>query len=523
MPPASILADRTAPPKDLEIRPKQVKAWIDALPLAQTIEASKKLSVHLAALNRSKFDLDDRLQILEIYHPVVAVLLEELDAIYGKAAIPMVPRAREALALARDLASGLATAYRIAISEKAGKLISFGAKKQLPLLIVRAMEYLATALRASYKSYTPAPQGIWREVHHLYLYAEQQGVSREIGDAESKATVFDVYTETLLLSLTDPYRLAQGEADKVLAQIRTVRGLATLGKARPETRAGGHFLIPCDTDKPPKPLLSASDDTGGPNWLLLDANPVVDKLRQRKQAMDSGNVSATMSRMVGPDVLALIAKLLVLWGDPPRRSSRRNPMETTVAICVGIKAIGHFVSMEPKLDPEAEAKALREGITMPLTPLPTDDASRAVPVFEWDVVNQSAGGMKVRRAGPAQPIAVGEAVGIKLVARSRWTLGVVRWLTIFDEGGMEFGVQFLSPLGRMVSVTPTLTSVEAKLALLLPDADDPSLPEALLTPPNTFADLREYELEDDGVVTCVRATSLIEKTGRFELFHVSPS
>jgi hypothetical protein len=131
--------------------------------------------------------------------------------------------------------------------------------------------------------------------------------------------------------------------------------------------------------------------------------------------------------------------------------------------------------------------------------------------------------MKVRRTAPAQPIAVGEAVGIKLVDRSRWTIAVVRWLTMLDDGGMEFGVQFLSPLARMVSVQPTLASSEAKLALLLPDADDPSLPEALLTPPNTFADLREYELEDDGVVTCVRARSLIEKTGRFELFHVSPS
>ncbi|MGZ5073879.1 MAG: hypothetical protein ACXWBL_12105, partial [Usitatibacter sp.] len=178
---------------------------------------------------------------------------------------------------------------------------------------------------------------------------------------------------------------------------------------------------------------------------------------------------------------------------------------------------------EPRLDPRAEAEALRQGITMPLTPLPTDDASQAVPVFEWDVVNQSVGGLKVRRAAPAQPIAVGEVVGIKLVDRPRWTIGVVRWLTMFDEGGMEFGVQFLSSAARMVSVQPTVTSASAKLGLLLADADDPSSIDSLLTPPNTFADLREFELEQDGVVSRVRATSLIEKTARFELFHVSPS
>ena len=120
MPPPSFLSDRSAPPKDLEIRPRQEKAWIDTLPLAHHYETSTKLCVHLAAMNRSKFDLDDRVQILEIYRPVAAVLLEELDAIYSKSVIPLAPRTREALALARDLTSGLATGYRIAITVKAG-------------------------------------------------------------------------------------------------------------------------------------------------------------------------------------------------------------------------------------------------------------------------------------------------------------------------------------------------------------------------------------------------------------------
>ena len=52
---------------------------------------------------------------------------------------------------------------------------------------------------------------------------------------------------------------------------------------------------------------------------------------------------------------------------------------------------------------------------------------------------------------------------------------------------------------------------------------DASEPDALLTPPNTYSDLREFQLNQDGDVVCVRATSLIEKTGRFEFFHVSPS
>jgi cyclic-di-GMP-binding protein len=326
----------------------------------------------------------------------------------------------------------------------------------------------------------------------------------------------------LLLSLTDPYRLAQGETDKVIAQLRAYRGLATLGQARPATPPGGHFLVPCDTDKPPKPLLSANDDKGGAHWRLLDANPIVDKLRMKKSAVESGNVSATMSKAMGPEGLALLAKLVTLWGDPPKRAARRDPTEGTVAICVGLKAVSHFVSLEPKLDLATEDEMLRRGITMPVYALAMDDASQPIPVFEWNVVNQSPGGIKVRRMGPTQqPIAVGEVVGIKSPGKAHWTIGVVRWITMFDEGGMEFGLQYLAPMARMVWVQPTTaTSPQAKLGLLLGEGPRPA---GLITPPNTHAELREFEITEEGTVSCMRASTLVEKTGRFELFNVTPS
>lgn len=521
----SFPAVRTAPPKDLEIRPKQVKAWIDALPLAQVHDSTRKLTTHLATLNRVKLDVDARNQLLEIHRPVAATLLEELEALYEKASLPLAARAREALVLARDLAGEMATGYKIALAERASRRLPFGGRRQLAMLVLRAMEYLALLVAAAYKSYTPVPVGTWRELHELFLHADAEGVLREEVDAETKATVFDAYAEALLLSLTDPYKLVQGELDRIRALARPLRGLATLGRERPATRPGGHFIVPCDTDKPPKPMLSANDDAGGPNWRLLDTHGVVDKLRMRRQAMETGNVSATMTRSMGPEGLALLGRLIALWGDPPKRAFRRDPMDGTVAICVGLRAVSHFVAFEPRLDPEAETAALHKGITMPLVALPTDESSQAIPVFEWDVVNRSAGGLKVRRMGPTQqPISVGEVVGIKFMDRSRWTIGVARWITMFDEGGMEFGIQFLGSMATPVWVQPTITnSPQAKLGIMLALGDDATEVDSLLTPPNTFSDLREFELDHEGTVSRVRAASLIEKTGRFELFHFSVS
>jgi len=514
---------RTAPPKDLEIRPKQAKAWLEALPLAQSLEAAKMISVHLVALSRAKMDVEDRLALLDAYRPISAVILDELDAVYAKSSLPLTPKARECLGLAREIAAEMANGYKIAIVEKTGKLIAFGAKKQLPLLVFRAMEYSAEGLRAAYKSYTALSAGAWKEMHSLYLFAAQEGIAGEVGDAETKLTINDLYTESLLLSLTDPYRLIQGEVDKAIELMRANRGLATIGTARPATSAAAHFLVPCDTDKAPKPLTGA-DDPGGPNARLLDANPLVDRLRQRKSAIDSGNVSSTMSKMVSFDTMQLMSKLIVLWGDPPKRAFRRDAMDTRVAICAGLRAVSHFVAEQERVDIAAEAEAIDSGATVPLLNVPKDEASKGM-LSEWDVVNSSAGGLKVHRDGATtQGISVGEAVGIKFLGKARWTIGVVRWVTSLEDGGLEFGIQFLAPAARAVAVTPTINSTSpVKIGLLLHESEQSTEADSLLTPPATYADLREYEVEEDGTVVVVRATSLIEKTGRFELFHISPS
>jgi len=525
MPLSSLSApsERATPPRDLEIRPKQVKALIEGLSLGRALEAGAAVLAHITALNRVKLDVDDRLQILDMYQPVVVTLFDELDAIYEKSSLPLGAKGRDALTLARGLASEIAAGYKIVLLEKTGKRLAFGVRKQLPQLVHGAMRHLAAQLLASYKSYSTAPEGVWNELHHLYLFAEGEGIAAEPADPQTKETIHDVYAEALLLSLTDPYRLVQGDIDRIVAHLHAVRSPVTLGRERPSTRQSAHFLVPCDTDRPPKPALSANDDTGGPNWRILDANPVVDKLRQRKQAIESGNASAATSKAVGVEGLALLGKLISLWGDPPKRAHRRDPMETSVAICVGLKSIAHFVSAVVKPNP-AEAQAIRDGVTIPLVAVPDDDESKVHPVHEWSVVNQSKGGIKVSRTAQSlQSVLVGEAVGIKFMSRPRWAVGVVRWLTVIDEGsGMEFGVQFLAPDARMVWLQPAITtSPQAKQALLLPEGQAEA--DAVLAPLNTYSDLREFEMTEDSEKSAVRATGLIEKTGRFELFHVSPS
>ena len=503
-----IPVERSAPETGLEVRPRHVKRWIETLPLQVTFESGRKLCAHLAAVNRARLDVDARLEILEIYRQPLAAILRDLEAMYAAAALPLGPGPRAALGLARELLTEAATGYRIAIVESGAKL--FASRKQLAALFARATQCTAARMYAAYKSYTPVPTGTWAELHELFLEAEARGVAREPAEGEVKGSIADLYCDALLLSLTDPYRLAQGETGRVLQLLFENRGAATLGQVRPATPPGGHFMVPCDTDKPPKPSIGKLDDTGGPRWRLLDANPVVERLRAR--ARDAGG-PAPKGAATQAD---LVARLLRLWGDPPKRTSRRDPGQASVAIAIGIDGVAHFVALERRTDLVRQDDMLRRGITMPLDPLPLDDQSEPIPVFEWDIVNESRGGLRVRRLGRTeQPIAVGEVAGIKLAGKPHWAIGVVRWITVFEDGGMEFGLQYLASQARAVEVKGW--GVPPGNGLLLADGEGPA---SLLTSPSAFSHLRELEIDDAGDACLVVPSSVVEVTPRFELFNV---
>ena len=220
----------------------------------------------------------------------------------------------------------------------------------------------------------PSPPGVWQDMHELYLLRRREGIAGEVGDAETKSTVHDAYMRGAAAVAHRSLSPGPGRGrEDPRAGCARMRGLVTLGQARPATRPGGHFLVPCDTDRPPKPLLSANDDTGGPNWRLLDANPIVDKLRaaqgrgRNRQRLGHDEQGAGPRRRSRSS-----ARLITLWGDPPKRAHRRDPMDTTVAICVGPQGREPLRLLRAAhATPQAEADASKRGITMPLMACPT--------------------------------------------------------------------------------------------------------------------------------------------------------
>src|ERR1700682_664819 len=149
------------------IRPSDLEAWLASFPTASGFELARALARYLTPLDRTETALDKRLQVLETLSARVDLVLRDLADVYGKSPQPMGAHAREALDLARKLAFTVARSYKAGALERAKDRMVAGGGKKLAPLVLKAMRYVAEAMRASYKAYARVPKGAWKEMHQL--------------------------------------------------------------------------------------------------------------------------------------------------------------------------------------------------------------------------------------------------------------------------------------------------------------------------------------------------------------------
>jgi hypothetical protein len=255
---------------------------------------------------------------------------------------------------------------------------------------------------------------------------------------------------------------------------------------------------------------------------LVDPARLVERLQERLKA--ASNAGAAKSHATH-DLNDLMARLIRLWGDPPKRQFRRNPAETGVALCSSIKGVAYFAELAANENPEADAAAIRDGRTIPLLKIPQDAMSQLIGVEEWQVLNQSANGLRMHHeSGGNVGVTVGEVVGVRFVGGRAWNVGVVRWLTMLEGDALEFGLELISPAATSITIEPTIgNAIKPMPALLIAPLSGETDADTIMTSSETFADLREYELADHGDIRHVRATTLVERTSRFDMFQFQPS
>ncbi len=562
----SVPAMSAQPDPAVEIRPVYAREWIEGLPYANPLNLVTALHRGLAALNRSPMKPALRLELLELYLRPYGYLMELEEKQGPVHSIAGLEKNRAGTDATKNVAHELALGYKLVLlGALQQKKRLWGKNREVEVALQRATLFLSHVLLHAYHEYLPTPPRVWLELAQLHTY----GTEMELGgvrppkaeiDGSLQCTLAEAYKRILLTSLVDPYHLAYGDVWKIYRLLGDCAGDAGLSTLHTVDQPAGIFVIEPASDSRPRAYVDYETESLNGDFLLLDANPLVQRFKGR---LESSERSVEPS---GASSASFLKYMIRSWGLPPQRHTPRRGSDGQIRLMTGLTNLYYLLGgtatdldgassfggrdLDHVFDTKQEAETLdvisvksggvvtvsaghwggeerqkqpvRQGKKPAASPIPTPDSFSAE---YWELVNQGPGGLGiVKHIRPNYAIGVGGTIGIQFPSKvdqgGPWALGAVRWLSIADSGEYQAGVQLLSPRAtpvavRAASVVGQGASLRAGLAL--PDLEGGS-GSSLISPRGTYRKGGTLIVETDEQVLRVRMESLEETTGSYDRF-----
>jgi hypothetical protein len=518
---------------EIELQPHKVKKWLDELPLLNVAETSRKLFTTLSLHNRVDYDHKLRLELLELFRYPVSQLSLELTKQYIGLPLPLSEKHKSVAEQNRQFQMELANGYKRIVL---GLSSAPGAREQAlqALAIERAIRCLTAALAVSYQTYSPCPQGAWKEIHMLYAHAENLGLSETgVEDSFNKAlptcSVSHAYKQALLLDFSDPYHLPPRMVDWTHHYLDRWAPLAQL------TAATSAYSPTCQF------LIDQHNDHAGIAYTAGTVPEDPQRYRQLNTIELARQVHAQLTRLAGGELPPaeglrenffqecgqdLLRRLVSAWGVNPQRAFRRSQATNRrMEIAIGMDRINYwinggkkfvvsstFVGPVPQRTQLASESIKQKDIKIPGRELST-----------WDVHDESAGGLSLSKGGliPLH-IQVGDLLTTRTPGEGNpWSVGVIRWVRSTGTSNIEIGIQHLAPSADPVVIkTVNADGKESDFlpALLLPEIKPLKQPQTLVTHRGVFKPDTGVFMDNGCCLYHVAPARLIEATHSFEQF-----
>lgn len=464
--------DKTVLQHQVEIRPKATAEWLARLPFANAIDTAQKLVMALYTLNRMALDEDDRGALLALYRPVIARASSNIETLLSESGIPPHPQQRQAGTLLGELHAEHSIGYKHLLRSLSTRRFGRSQIKHIAEVTAHLLAALRDAQLACYLTYSPVPEGLWREIHELYQLAKTNGMAdKALNDAPPAD---QVYVQALLLALADPPHMNRAELAHIQLYLNAFGKLAVLGAAPANAEQNG-FAIETNSDRGPGPQ-SASPGAGG---LWLDIEALCRHLHVTAVRLRTGDTPRRIGLPAGMDSetsLILAKRLLKLWRPGAHRAFKRYPAPgSAMQVVAGVSAIHRLLE---RMSPTA-------------APPERDDPSSfaAINASHWTVSNDSAAGLALTGT-PDAPLnlKVGDALALWGDGSAVWSLAVIRWIKMLDTRQVELGIERLSPRIQPVWVRPLRGHRKAspEPGLFLPGLPALNRPNRLLLPSHIY-------------------------------------
>lgn len=517
---------QTAPGSDSPFaEPRRVKRWLRELPPTNIGESTRLFYEGLRDSNRLVIAPKKRLEIMELMRPTARPITRNLQKHLLARSYPLPTRTRKILQLNLSIQEEMANGYKSAINDAANGRGKLDPRSQA-LAVQRAMRYLQAQFLSSMESYVGYNEGNWRDLYALFAFAEQRDLlDRAVKDEEyetlTRATIEDVFRQTVLLELSKPQSLRQGEAAKLATYFEHAARSCVVRRGPAPDADDNACVMDLDSDDPPVCAI-ASQIESSPYLRFLDISALIASIQSQIQGADSNDAMGAPQVTLSLDLYRRLHQHLTT--SISRRFSRGpGRFETEALIVIGLPNIhlahridaGAFEETEIPYDPQSvdpvsdvlsppdtlsidpsteelikpgrfefraktetgmssgnaweivargnvigenSFKATPRGEEVPLPDRKTDEI-----FHRWGVINVSAGGYRLRTQDTeASNAHVGEILAMRFPhgSKTRCHVGVIRWMQAYGSGALDIGVQLMGP--RVLPITVDFIDVSRR-------------------------------------------------------------
>lgn len=519
----------------VETTQEEAAAWLAKLPRADVPQTAQLLYQALFTLNRMALDVDDRLRLLELYRPLLASVSAELWSRLPAVSLPLRPRHKQLADFIIQLQVEMAFGYKHVLLAARAEPRPWENDAVL-LAVARAIDALGNVLLNHYQVYLPTPEGIWREIHGLYRYAEAHGCQGRALAALNQNEPLSVqhsYLRALMLGVCNPYQLPQNECHRVHAFLGAWAHRVAISTDIDGVDPLGQFLLDLDADHPATPFPQDVSLHTQASWRRINAIELAREVHGFVTRLQKGEMPG--SRVLGFECrdatcIEVLKRMLRFWGLAARRQFARRTQRRSLALCIGLPAVHFFVNgqqpfpgLRPTNAPASRALALPS--QSELEAEARDDASVISPTTltyradnRWQVRDESASGLLLARSGDlGSSVRVGDLAGIQGPGQVHWRLGVVRWVKSPGTQQVEMGVEMLAPAAQALAMRPVgLATAAYEPVLLLPAIQTLRRPATLLAGRGTLRVGETLELVDgQSAPRRVRVLNIAERSPNF--------
>lgn len=537
---------------------RDLAAWLQRLPKANTGEYSRQLYLALSELSKLQAAPELRIQLLEQIRPEVVQITRQLEKNHLLSNVILSSRANKVANLCQTLQHLLTSGYKQVVADSQHKRSSL-----LALSVQRTLHGLFSSLALTYLTYRSVPPGLWFEAHQMHRLAahhklQTQKVNDPLLGSVPAQTLEQAYCCTLLLGCSRANQMRQRDIQTL---VKVLPRWSTLAQLQPISQEGSLFAVAQTTDTPPRytALLNLS---GRSQVLGLNTRALSGAIMDALKARETGESQPGIIDEHIP--VQLLQQLACAWGDIAKRGFPRNTSTDELQLCLGMSSVHYHLAgrktFEDTLQQPPEESTLE--LSMPSGEETVDIWSTAVDAYHEasvhlgsidysppgkeeapqdtdkpdhdvlyslhtaKVVNQSPGGYCLEWLTNAPPnLQTGDILALRKEENHDWAIATIRWIRQNNQTGARIGIEMLAhraqPCGTRLLRSGKAASNYLR-ALCIPEIAALSRPAQLITAKIPFREGCTITLNIDGEESRATLGRLIQHTASYSQFEYAP-